>query len=247
MPDTQTIQFATPKKYTAEVVNNFHLTHEVAQLDLKIVEPEGFFFTSGQFINLQVSPTAYRSYSIVSDYKTPLNISLIVSVGHEGLGANFVKNLKIGDKVGLIGPSGRFVVPPILLEDLYFISTGTGLAPHLAMLYKIVDMNTTSRIKFLMGFRHESDIFMINQLKSFKEKLGNLQYISAISQPETSFVEMDMVDGRVTDHINIEKTTKTQVFLCGNPTMVEDTFILLEKIGVPRENIFSEKFTVMKV
>ena len=125
-----------PKKRLAFVENKIQLTDKVCELTLRHHEPMNF--VPGQFINLHPLPNVYRAYSIASIADDNRHIKLLIENGHEGIGSNYVKLLKIEDQVDFIGPSGRLKLKEPLNTKLYFFATGTGIAPFISMFHKLV-------------------------------------------------------------------------------------------------------------
>ncbi len=238
------INFSKPQKFNATVKNKVLLNQKVARLDLELLNPKEIYFQAGQFISLKVSEVAYRSYSISSSMFEHSKLSIIVGIGHDGVGSNFVKNLQIGDTVEFVGPSGRFVLPENLKENLIFIATGTGVSPMLSMIDALLkNSDSTNNLSLIFGIRDKSELFLEEHIRTLKIEHKNFDYKICFSQVLPTNVE-NAYKGRVTENIDFSKIESSQYFICGNPYMVQDTIKLLIEKGVKEENIFHEKFTV---
>ncbi len=237
------INFSKPQKFSTTVKNKVLLNQKVARLDLDLLSPTEIFFQAGQFISLKVSETAYRSYSISSSMFEHRKLSIIVGIGHDGVGSNFVKNLQIGDTVEFVGPSGRFVLPEKPKENLVFIATGTGISPMLSMIDALLKNSSSSNISLVFGIRDKSELFLEEHIRTLKVEHKNFDYKIFFSQVLPTNIE-NAYKGRVTDNIDFSKTESSQYFICGNPYMVQDTIKLLIEKGAKDEDIFHEKFTV---
>lgn len=234
------MQFPKPGKYQAKLVNKTFLNEKTLRVELEIFGKLNFSFISGQFISVQVSPTNFRSYSIVSDYKSPQNIILVLSVGHDGVGAAFFRSLEKGDEVSFIGPSGRFVLPEKFSENILMGATGTGLVPLVSMLYELKDRKCTSKIRLYFGVRYENDLFKIVVLDKFKAELSDFDYFTCVSSPTEDWHGLK---GRITNFLDISgRAGKTEAFICGNNNMIEDAIVILTSRGVSLEKIYHEKF-----
>jgi CDP-4-dehydro-6-deoxyglucose reductase len=234
------MEFAQPKKYTVEITEKTYLTQTVLLVKLKIQGSEFFTFRPGQFINVQVSPTSYRSYSVASLSPEGV-ISLILTVAHSGLGSNYFRNAVIGQFTTIIGPSGRFVLPDNLKENLLFLSTGSGIVPFLPMLNELVECKYKGKVELFAGFRSEEDILAADILASFSKKL-NLAYSVCLTEPSALW---NGKSGRITKFCKVNDPENTQVFACGNPNMIQDVFSGLKQIGFNLEQFFHEKFLVL--
>lgn len=237
------INFSKPQKFTTMVKNKVLLNQKVARLDLELLNPKEIYFQAGQFISLKVSETAYRSYSISSSMFEHNNLSIIVGIGHDGVGSNYVKNLQIEDTVEFVGPSGRFVLPENSKKNLVFIATGTGISPMLSMIDSLLKNSTDSNVSLVFGIRDKSELFLEKHIQTLKSSHKNFDYKICFSQETPSDV-LNAYNGRVTENINFTETAFSQYFICGNPYMVQDTIKLLIEKGVKEEDIFHEKFTV---
>ena len=241
-----TIKFSPPHKVTAKVISSKYLNKIDIELTLEMVHPESFEFIAGQFITLNCGNQGYRAYSIGSSSLDNKHISLIVAVGHEGIGSNYIKSLKVGDSVEFVGPSGRFVLPETFKDNLYFIATGTGISPILSMLDYMANNKCKSNIYLYFGIRSSEDLFAVEFLESLKNALNNFHYTLCFSQEIPQSLFSKSIKGRVTDSFKVENTeiNNSQYFLCGNPYMISDVMGILTNSGVAQTDIYHEKFTV---
>ena len=233
--------FQRPAQYFGTVIKKEYLNTKTIKLDIKSESTENFSFIPGQFINLKVDQFIYRPYSIASYTDILPLISLILTVTHNGMGSNYVKSLNLGDSVSFIGPSGRFVLPEPIDKYLLFLATGTGLAPILPMLQKLIEMKSDSEIELYVGFRTDNDIFEEAFLKACETKLEYFKYYICISQPSQKWTGKY---GRITDFYKVKDVNNTQCFICGNPLMVSDMIDRLKKSNIPENKIFYEKFVL---
>ena len=233
--------FPIPQKHSGIVTEITSLNSKVVRLSIKV--SDSFNFIAGQFISLKVSDKNYRSYSISSSPSALPEFSLLVAVGHEGAGSNYIRGLKLKDVVDFIGPSGRFVLPETLSDTLIFIATGTGIGPLFSMLSRLAEEETNSKIQLLFGIRDESELFELQKILELKVRLKNFSYRVCFSQHlPAEFVNGFL--GRVTE--NLEIVSDAQYFICGNPFMVHEVDELLSSNNIQPDKIFHEKFTVAK-
>ena len=110
-----------PTNFIGKVKNIGMLNKRDLVAEFEHVTPLEMDFRSGQFISLKAAEMAFRPYSIATDYKNKKSLSIIVSVDHEGVGANYLKQLKVGDEVKYLGPSGLFKLKEPYAQNLYFL------------------------------------------------------------------------------------------------------------------------------
>lgn len=232
--------FKRPQLCHAIVSKITQLNDKDTEVIVDVVDPIGFEFAAGKFISLNCGNELFRAYSISSSPLIKNQVGIIAAVGHDGVGANYIRGLHIGDSVEFVGPSGRFVLPDILSENVTFVVTGTGIAPILSMLDYLESIKTTSKIKLYFGIRNKNELFKLEQLEQFKNTMQHFDYTLCFSQDVPEELSSVSVKGRVTENVKID--INTQYFICGNPYMVEDMNNKLLANGVT--NIFYEKFTI---
>ncbi len=142
-----------------------------------------------------------------------------------------------------LGPkaSGLFTldrVPPG--KAVLLIATGTGLAPYMSMLRTLLIEETTRKFVVLHGARCSWDLGYRAELESLARLRPNLVYIPSITRPEQD-VHFRGQTGRIQNLIEtgvIERLANApldpaqlEVFLCGNPEMIEQVKALLAKKG----------------
>lgn len=223
------------------VANKSWASSKALKISVEHIEPLHVEFTPGQFISLKVSKDLYRAYSICSSCEDTRRFSLIIDAKHMGIGASYVRSLKIGDVIEFVGPSGRLELKKPLPENLYFYATGTGIAPFISMLYKLEKEAYKGNIFLYHGVRQKDEMLFIDTLKKFSNSLENLTYEIYISQ---DFIDPPYKTGRITHTIDTrEHKENSNVYICGNPYMVTEVKNILLRKGFPEKNIFYEGFT----
>jgi CDP-4-dehydro-6-deoxyglucose reductase len=106
---------------------------------IEVPEMKSFDFIPGQFVTLDLpiheKPTRrWRSYSIASWPDNTNIFELLIVLDRKGLGTPYLFNeIKPGSELIFRGPQGIFVLKEPLDKDLFFICTGTGVAPFRSM------------------------------------------------------------------------------------------------------------------
>lgn len=234
----------TPKLRKAVLENKKYISSKVIELEFKNIEPEEMHFAAGQFVNLMPAEGIFRSYSIVSDYKDTKNFLLAIDVSHEGVGANYVKKLNVGDVITFVGPSGRFILREPLADNLFFYATGTGIAPFIPMLWALSDIKYNGNVNVYFGVRNKEDLFYEELFKDFENKLSNIKvsfYLSGNAE-NLDFTNNSYRKGRITLSLGNGPITESQYYICGNSNMVNEVSSSLKTKGLSDEFIFTESF-----
>lgn len=142
-----------------------------------------------------------------------------------------------------MGPkaSGLFTLdrtPPD--KAVVLIATGTGLAPYMSILRTLLVQDTRRRFVVLHGARYSWDLGYRGELESLTRVRPNFTYIPSITRPEQD-PHFAGAKGRVQTLLEqgvIERQSgialepaRAEVFLCGNPEMIEASKAILLKRG----------------
>src|ERR1700740_2096 len=156
---------------------------------IEIPELEKFDFKPGQFVTLDLpiheKPNKrWRSYSIASHPDGTNIVELVIVLLEGGLGTNYLFNhVSVGSELTLRGPQGVFTLPKVIEKDLFFICTGTGIAPFRAMSHHILNHNIAHRDIFLIfGCRQFCDCLYRRELTELAEKIPAFHYIPTFSR-----------------------------------------------------------------
>lgn len=225
-----------PQKLQLKVTKINWLTDKVIDVSFDMVEPKQIEFVSGQHISLIVGENTSRPYCLYTSPSNDTSVGITVSAGHDGLGANYLKNLKVGDEVDAFGPVGRLALSSEHKDKIVFVTTGTGISPLISMLYSLVEQNVSSDIDLYFGLRNEEDLFYEDKLQDFKNSLKNFDYKLVYSRPSEDWTGLT---GYVTDHIEPEDAQNTQFYIVGHKSMVESLKEKLLGLGVPEDNIIA--------
>lgn len=228
-----------PKKQIGVVVSKLVLAEKMYEIDIEISEP--MIFKAGQYVSLKVSEKGERrSYSVVS-YKNGL-LKLLVDTGPGGVGSIFVENLVVGEQIEVMGFFGNFLVTEnnyVDRERVYFVATGTGIAPYLPMIEKILDTGFKGDVTLWWGVRHIKRLYWTEKIKEISDKWPNFKYEIYISRPES---EWSGKVGRVGDDLDSVRTDSSTWYLCGSTDMIEQMKEKLKDRGVVEDDINYEKF-----
>lgn len=216
----------------------------------KITRDAGFKFIPGQFARLGVKKEddefVWRPYSIVSaDYDEELEFYSIVVP--DGEFTQRIKDIKISDEI-YIDKTNYGLLTTDRFEngkDLWFLSTGTGLAPFISILYDFSIWEQYDKVILVHCAREAEELTYQDTINDFfnHEYYGELvkdklQYIKILTRDDkggdlygriTTLVE----NGELEKFANVPLTIEnSRIMICGNPQMVDDTRKLLATKGL---------------
>jgi len=234
------------KEVTAKITHKKSLTHDVIEF---ILRPEdNIEYEPGQYVMLRVpiedGKFAFRAYSLANLPKDREEgvIRLLVKILPGGAGSEYLKNTRVGDELQIRGGLGFFTFKSPNTTNIYFVGTGTGIAPLISIISSLLHFNThKANYKLLWGNRFKVDIYLEDYLKELKEAHPNFDYDLILSKPVGYW---EGAKGYVTELLKTGKIDfkEGHFYLCGLPQMVEDAQNFLTSNGVEEERIFGEKY-----
>lgn len=211
-------------------------------LELRFEKPSGFKYAAGQFVQFAIpteNATTFQSYSI-SSAPTDDYLEFLIKLLPNGKGSHFFSCMNVGDHAEMKGPAGRFIANNNT-DAYYFVATGAGLAPIMAMLRdEIENKKTAKEVQLLFGVRSEEDLFWVDRLDTLAKQSEFFQYHVTLSQPKLNG-RWQGLRGRVTDHLLHHLVTHAY-YLCGNAAMVRDVRHMLIQNGISAAKIHFEIF-----
>lgn len=202
-------------------------------------------YVPGQFANLALDIAGERikrPYSLASAAGMPAELYLTLLPG--GTLTPSLCGLGVGDSVWLEDRANGFFtlqhVPDA--RDAWLVSTGTGLAPFVAMLRSEEIWRRFQRIVVVHGTRERAHLGYRDELEALSVgRAAQLVYVPLVSREEPG---PGALKGRVTDalasgeleaHAGLTLAPEhAHVMLCGNPQMIDDVEASLEARGLRR-------------
>ncbi|AQS84109.1 MAG: ferredoxin--NADP reductase [Acetobacter aceti] len=237
--------------FPAKVLTVHHWTDRL--FSFTTTRDQALRFENGQFtmIGMEVDgKPLLRAYSIASpNYEEHMEF-LSIAVP-DGPLTSRLRHVKVGDTVLI----GRKPVGTLLLDNLrpgrnlYFLSTGTGLAPFMSLIkdpecyerYENVVLTHTVRISGELAYfnhiRHE-----LPEHEFLGEMIaGKLRYYPAVTREDfevTDRITTLIESGKIFTDLNLPPFDPEldRVMICGSPEMLADTEKLLEGLGFDEGN-----------
>ena len=231
------------KLYQARLETKNWLTPTMIQASIIVQSPTGFRFMAGQFVSVKVGDPAFRSYSICSDASVTDAFDLLVDVRNPGVGADFFRKVQAGEQTSFIGPAGKFHLRPHTKESLMFVATGAGIAPFISIIQELINQKFTGKVAVYFGIRTYGDALFLDFFERAKAAFTDFELTLCLSQEQNS---PHGRFGRVTSLFDYTQAQESDVYICGNPNMVDELKGTLEKLGVSPDQIHSEKFTTRR-
>ena len=224
----------TPRRFRAKVLSIRHLTKDVRELTLVLIDPPTLAFLPGQSIAVTISDDAsstsfVRYYSLASLPSSSHQLVLLFNAGDHGKGAAFLLEHAVGEELHFSGPFGAFHLHNDSDHDLLFVGTGTGIAPLWSMIASLLEQSCSQPMTLLWGLRSEPDIYYLEELQRWADRHANFSFILTLSQPGENWRGKT---GRVTHLLEgFPRVDRLAVYVCGNRKMVSEVAGLLQHKG----------------
>ena len=220
---------------------------------IRIPELDAFDFLPGQFVTLDLpiheKPNKrWRSYSIASAPDGSNVFELFIVLLESGVGTTYLFNeVRVGSELTLRGPMGVFTLPSAIDEDLYFICTGTGIAPFRSMLHHIHTHGLTHRNLYLLfGTRTREDLLYYEEMRALEREIRNFYYLPTLSREQwdgcCGYVHA-LYEKLVTEKTGADGTPPpAKFYLCGWKNMVDEAKERILKLGYDKKAVHLELY-----
>jgi CDP-4-dehydro-6-deoxyglucose reductase len=241
---------------TGKVIKIQDETNATRRFWIQMPELEKFDFAPGQFVTLDLpiheqKNKRWRSYSIASWPDGTNVIELVIVLLEGGLGTTYLFNeVTVGSELILRGPQGVFTLPSVIEKDLYFICTGTGIAPFRAMVRHILNNNIPHQnIYLIFGCRKCGDALYKNEMQELEGQLNAFKYLPTYSREEgNDLVRKGYVHAVYEDICTSNKTEAdlalrpAHFYLCGWKNMIDEAKQRIIGMGYDKKDIHLELY-----
>lgn len=208
-------------------------------------------FTPGQFVTLDLpiheqKNKRWRSYSIASAPNGTNEFELVIVHLVGGAGTTYLFNeVTVGTIIKIRGPQGVFVLPKPITTDLYFICTGTGVAPFRSMILDMHQKKTPHQnVHLLFGCRQYTDCLYGHEFKALEAVEPQFYYHPSFSR-ETEIREganQGYVHATYKRLLEAGASKDAQFYICGWKDMVDEARSTLVELGIPKNQIHFELY-----
>jgi len=209
----------------------------------------GQYMTIGVFVDGKM---VQRPYSVASSPRDAADTGYEFYLRRVG-GGTFTPtlwDLPVGHRMRMIGPKGKFVLEPNDDRLHLFISSGTGIAPFIAMMRETIAAGAPRRALFLNGVSHVRDLGYRDILETWvaggEYPIRFIPTISRDADPSNAgwtgrTGRVESIVAPVVADLGLD-VTDTVAYLCGNPDMIQAAEVTLLGLGFPEEAVKKELY-----
>jgi len=232
------------RDYEAVVSRIEDLTPTIKGVFLAL-EPGGKLpFQAGQYVNLHVPGVdEARAFSLANapqEALLELNIRLVPG----GQATTLIhQSLRVGDKLKVSGPYGRFFVRKSNPSAAPFIAGGSGLSSPKSMILDLLHEGFELPITLVQGARSRDELYYYDFFSTLAAVHDNFNYLPVLSgdgDPEWSGAR-GFAHEAARAHFDGDFRGQ-RAYLCGPPPMIEAAIATLMQGRLFERDIFTEKF-----
>ena len=154
----------------------------------------------------------------------------------KGVASNYLCDLKLGDKVQVIGPFGHsFLMPNHPKSNIVMICTGTGSAPMRAMTeWRGRQRNSGKfeggKLMLFFGARTQKELPYFGPLQKLPKDFIDINFAFSREQAQPKRYVQDLMRERAIDLAELLKEANTYIYVCGLKSMEEGAILALRDV-----------------
>jgi ring-1,2-phenylacetyl-CoA epoxidase subunit PaaE len=213
---------------------------------------DDYSFAPGQYLTLRTTmdgEEVRRSYSICSGPDDGEMRIAVKKVDGGAFSSWAADELRIGDELDVMTPTGRFGIAPVPGEARVHVgfAAGSGITPILSIVKGVLAREPDSRFFLFYGNRSTGGMLFREALEELKDRfMQRLSVFHVISGEEQDIpILYGRLDGdkvRVLLRSLVPAASVDHVFICGPTAMSEDIETTCRDIGIDADRIHVERF-----
>ncbi len=210
-----------------------------------------FLYEAGQYITICKTldnEEVRRSYSICSDPKTDLDLSVAVKEVHHGKMSTFLnQSLNRGDLLDIMPPMGNFQVAKNTEKNQhhFLFGGGSGITPLISMIKSILNIEG-NLATLIYANKTEDSIIFKEELNTIKSKFPKrFKLIHTLDNPSSSWkgLQGQLNPDSVAELVDAYSFSSSVFYICGPNAMMEMVRDTLLNNAIHSEKIRMEYFT----
>lgn len=214
-------------------------------LELRPVGHRGLRFKPGQFawLTLWNSPFALQEHPFSFASSAERGDRLAFTIKELGDFTATIKDAQAGKLAYLDGPYGAFSLDRVPAPGYVFLAGGIGITPILSMIRTAVSRGDTRPLLLIYANQRWDDVTFREELEALAQR-PCLTVVHTLDEPpdgwqgETGFIDAELLRRHLP-----QPYTERAYFICGPDPMMDAVETALTEIGVPLEQIHSERYS----
>ena len=204
-----------------------------------------FRFLPGQWMDCYAEidgDIGIAGYSMTSSPATTDTIDLAVKLVGENPVTHYIHDrARVGDVLH-IEVGGDFYYKRDMGDSLTLIAGGIGITPLMSIVRYVNDAVPEVRLTLVYSAKAPSELLFHDDLNEIASKNKNIRSLFTVTQPtgEPWDGHVGRIDADMLEKVDID--LNALFFICGPPSMVADTVLMVEGLGVPASRIKYESW-----
>jgi len=255
MADEQELYKMIKRDVPSKITEIRSETHDTRLFRLEA--PRDFEFFPGQFVMLKVDMSKHpefkisdgkpavqtRAYSIASSPTQHGHIDLLIKKREGGFVSVYLNDhAKTGDKVTFSGPYGKFYFREGMARHIVLLSAGCGISALMSMAHYVAGKKLDTKVTIIQSSRTPEDILFKKEFEELEKKGVKTVITLTRTKPEHNW---NGCTGRISAELikeNVKDTDQAIFFICGMPEFSDGMTATLRTLGVPTQNIRTERW-----
>lgn len=230
------------RDFVGTVIELVALSPTITGVFIQLENADDFRFQAGQYVNLEIDgqPGLRRPFSLANP---PLAGTIELNVRHVpgGAATTYIREqLRVGDRVVVSGPYGRFFVRKSRRTPLLFLAGGSGLSSPRSMILDLLTEGCTAPITLVYGARTSAELYYHDELLALAAEHPGFTYVPTLSEQEWDG-ETGHVHEAAIRHFGNDFRGQV-AYICGPPLMIDACISALMQGRLFERDIYVEKF-----
>lgn len=217
------------------------LTPDIIEVDLRVVDPVDFRFEAGQWVSVPFGPKNVRAWSMASSPTRKGFMTLAVDVTPGGIGSQWLRALKAGDRVGFKGPTGGFVFNRADPRRPLFVGEEIGIVPIRSILLHLYETGYGRPNGLIAWARDPSWLLYDSLFRSLARRYPSFAYFPVLREPPAGWRGEKGEVAEVVERL-VHSVDRLVVYVCGGGETIRRVREVLVRKGMDRKSVRWEKF-----
>lgn len=208
-----------------------------------------FDFKAGQYITIKYfvdGKEVRRAYSISSSPKSG-ELRVGVKKVEYGIFSPFAnEKLKIGDRLEVMPPTGKFLLEPNLKHYAAF-AAGSGITPILSLAKSTLEEFPESTFLLIYGNKSMEETMFYGEIMDLRKKYPERFSVEFVfSRKEEDNARFGRIDRSIVNYFlknKYDDTSHESYYLCGPEEMIDEVSSTLKQHGINAKQIHHELFS----
>ncbi|ODV89665.1 hypothetical protein CANCADRAFT_4288 [Tortispora caseinolytica NRRL Y-17796] len=161
-----------------------------------------------------------RPYTPISELDNPEMVELLIKMYPQGNASVYMHNMKVGDKIDMLGPVSKYPLKPNQHDHLVLLGGGTGITPLYQLIRGVLSNPLDkTRLTLLYGNVQETDILLKEELDKLQaEHPLQFKIVYTLDHPGPEWKgRVGFIDRDLLEQVTHPSEPNVKIFVCGPP------------------------------